>query len=88
VAATEPAIAPPPGASPGELLRRALRLLAEKRGDAWIDEAQIWPMVKRLDPTFDLAEHGHADFPKMLETLDSLLEIREGETGRQVKLRG
>jgi uncharacterized LabA/DUF88 family protein len=70
-----------------ELLRRALRLLAEKQGDPWVDEAQILPLVKRLDSTFDLAEHGYATFAGMLEGMDALVEVRQGESDRQVRLR-
>jgi uncharacterized LabA/DUF88 family protein len=77
-----------PGADvPAELVRRALRLLAQQRGDAWVDAADIWRMVKRLDPTFQLAEHGHATVGGMLEALESLVELRQGEGGQQVRLR-
>jgi uncharacterized LabA/DUF88 family protein len=77
-----------PGADiPAELVRRALRLLAHQRGDAWVDAADIWRMVKRLDPTFQLAEHGHATVGGMLEALESLVELRQGEGGQQVRLR-
>jgi hypothetical protein len=44
-------------------------------------------MIKRLDPTFDLAEHGYASFSGMLKVLDSMLEVRKGEYGQQVRLR-
>lgn len=45
-------------------------------------------MVKRLDPTFDLSEHGHTTFPGMLKVLAAdLIEIRKGENDQQVRLR-
>lgn len=73
---------------PGDIVRRALRLLAEKKADVWINKAEIWPMVKRLDPTFDLTEHGHTTFPGMLKVLAAdLIEIRKGENDQQVRLR-
>ncbi len=75
------------GGSPADLLRRSLRLLAEKSGDAWVNKAQVWPMVKRLDPTFDFKEHGYTSFANMLKSLDSLVEIRKGENDQQLKLR-
>lgn len=71
---------------PVELIRRALRLLAEKRADVWVNKAEIWPMVKRLDPTFDLNEHGHTTFSGMLKALGDLVEVRKGEYDQQVRL--
>ncbi|TFZ05588.1 NYN domain-containing protein [Ramlibacter henchirensis] len=73
--------------APTDLLRRALRLLAEKRGDVWVNTADIWPMVKRLDPTFELAEHGFTTFSGMLKALDTMIEVRKGENDQQVRLR-
>ncbi|WP_427914832.1 NYN domain-containing protein [Ramlibacter sp. MMS24-I3-19] len=70
-----------------ELIRRALRLLAEKRGDPWINKAEILPMVKRLDPTFDVTEHGFTTFSGLLKGLDAVVEVRKGEYDQQVRLR-
>lgn len=73
---------------PVDLVRRALRLLAEKKADAWVNKAEIWPMVKRLDPTFELTEHGHTTVSGMLKALSvDLIEIRKGENDQQVRLR-
>jgi uncharacterized LabA/DUF88 family protein len=85
-AATEDA-SPSPASGPIDLVRRALRLLAEKRGDAWVNKAEIWPMVKRLDPTFELSEHGYTTFSGMLKGLETLIEVRKGENDQQVRLR-
>lgn len=87
VAAAPDAPATPAAHTPTDLLRRALRLLAEKRGDAWVNKAEIWPMVKRLDPTFELTEHGYATFSSMLKALDTMIEVRKGEYDQQVRLR-
>lgn len=70
-----------------QLLRRALRLLAQKQGDPWVGEVQLLAMVKRLEPTFDPAEHGCATFGAMLEAMPALVDVREGESGKQVRLR-
>jgi hypothetical protein len=70
-----------------DLIRRALRLLAEKHGDPWINKATILPMVKRLDPTFDVTDHGYTSFSGMLKELDELVEVRKGEYDQQVRLR-
>jgi hypothetical protein len=77
----------PVPSEPTELVRRALRLLAEKRGDVWINKAEIWPMVKRLDPTFELAEHGFTTFSGMLKALEAMIEVRKGDNDQQVRLR-
>ncbi|WP_431126208.1 NYN domain-containing protein [Variovorax paradoxus] len=71
-----------------EVVRRALRLLAEKKADVWVNKAEIWPMVKRLDPTFELTEHGYTTFSGMLKALAAdLVEIRKGDNDQQVRLR-
>ncbi|PNG58898.1 MULTISPECIES: NYN domain-containing protein [unclassified Variovorax] len=73
---------------PVDLVRRALRLLAEKKADVWVNKAEVWPMVKRLDPTFELTEHGYTSFSGMLKGLAAdLIEIRKGENDQQVRLR-
>jgi len=79
---------PPPPADPAaEMLRRAVRLLAETKGEAWVHKASVWPMIKRLDPTFDTKEHGHAGFAEMLKALDSVVEIKKGETDHLLRVR-
>lgn len=71
-----------------DLVCRALRLLAEKHSDPWVNKAQVLPMVKRLDPTFDVAEHGYTTFSGMLKGMESLVEVRKGENDQQVRMRG
>ena len=44
-------------------------------------------MIKRLDPTFDPKDHGHASFSEMLKALDAVVEIKKGETDHLVRLR-
>lgn len=85
-AAAAPADAPASGYV--DLVRRALRLLAEKHGDRWVNKAEILPMVKRLDPTFDVAEHGYTTFSGMLKGMVEFVEVRKGENDQQVRLRG
>ena len=70
-----------------DIFRRALRLLTETQGDAWVSQAAIWHMIKRLDSTFDPKEHGHANFLAMLEAFDALVEVRDGEADLMVRLR-
>jgi uncharacterized LabA/DUF88 family protein len=83
-----PMVAPAePAGIASELLRRAVKLLAETKGDPWVNKGSIWHMIKRLDPTFDPKEHGYANFPAMVKALDSVVEIKKGESDQVVRLR-
>ncbi|MBK6651095.1 MAG: NYN domain-containing protein [Betaproteobacteria bacterium] len=82
-AAAQPAMADPHT----ELLRRAIRLLAEKKGDVWVNKAEIWPMIKRLDSTFDPKEAGFTNFAAMIKAKEDMVELRRGEFDQEVKLR-
>ena len=70
-----------------EIFQRAVRLLAEAKGDAWVNQAAIWPMMKRLDPTLDPREYGHANFLAMLTAFAALVDVKDGETDQLVRLR-
>lgn len=72
---------------PADLLRRALRLLSEKNGDTWVNEAEVFTMVKRLDATFSLREKGFASFSAMVQAFDALVETRAGQGEQQLRLR-
>lgn len=88
--ASSPEPVPPDSAersSPPEILGRALRLLADKRGEPWVNKAEIWPMIKRLDPTFSLAENEFPTFSAMLKGLEAMVEVRKGEFDQQVRLK-
>jgi len=73
--------------APEDLLRRALRLLSGKKGDAWVNEAEVLAMIRRLDSTFNLKEHGHTSFSGMVKALDALVETRQGQYDQQLRLR-
>ncbi|QHI97041.1 NYN domain-containing protein [Xylophilus rhododendri] len=82
-----PAAPPPPPLDPAaEMLRRAVHLLAETKGDPWVNKGSIFHMIKRLDPTFDPKEYGHANFPAMVKALDGIVEVRKGDSDQQVRL--
>ena len=70
-----------------EILKRAIRLLAETRGASWLNQASVWRMIKRLDPTFDTKDHGYASFTEMVKSLDALVEVCKGESDQTVRLR-
>ena len=64
-----------------------ITLLTETKGDSWVNKGSIWPMIKRLDSTFDTRDHGHDDFPAMVKALDALIDVRKGSSDPQVRLR-
>lgn len=87
-ASEAPHVPPPPPPDPGaETLKRAIRLLAETKGEAWVNKGAVWHMVKRLDSTFDPKDYGHASFAEMVKALDSVIELRKGESDHVVRLR-
>lgn len=70
------------------VIERAVRLLAETKGDPWVNKAPIFNMVKRLDPTFDPKEFGHATFSAMLKKLEgTMFDTRKGEFDQQLRIR-
>lgn len=70
-----------------DLLVRAIRLLAQAQGDAWVSPQAVWQMIRRLDSTFDPKEHGHANFPAMLSSLGAMLELSEAGLSPMLRLR-
>jgi hypothetical protein len=44
-------------------------------------------MVKRLDSTFDLKDHGYGSFSEMLKAMDAVVEIKKGETDHLLRIR-
>jgi len=88
-ASAEPAVpeAPPEVDAAAEILRRAVRLLSETKGETWVNKGATWHMIKRLDPTFDTKEHGHGNFAEMVKALDAVVEMRKGLSDHQLRLR-
>lgn len=70
-----------------DLFKRALRLLVEARGDAWVSQAAVWHMVKRLDPMFDPLEHGYPSFAAMVSAFEAWVAQRPDVTGPVLSLR-
>lgn len=85
--AAQSASPPAPADPAAEIFKRAVRLLAETRGDPWVTQGSIWQMIKRLDPTFDPKEHGHANFRAMVNALDSVIELKDAGSDQVVRLR-
>jgi len=82
-----PSAPPEPVNAAVEIFKRAIRLLAETQGDAWVNKASIWHMIKRLDPTFDTKDHGYSSFSAMVKALEALVEIRKGDFDQVIRLR-
>lgn len=76
-----------PAGPAADMLRRAIRLLSETKGEAWVHKASVWPMMKRLDSTFDLKDHGYGSFSEMLKAMDKLVEVKKGEKDHLLRLR-
>ena len=78
---------PQPADPAADMLKRAVRLLSETKGEAWVNKGSVWHMIKRLDSTFDTKDHGHANFAEMVKALDGIVEVRKGESDHVVRLR-
>lgn len=72
---------------PADILKRAVKLLAETQGDPWVNKASIWHMIKRMDPTFDPKDHGYPNFPAMVKALEDVVEVKKGDSDQIVRLR-
>ncbi|KQY88281.1 hypothetical protein ASD35_11870 [Pelomonas sp. Root1444] len=81
------AVVPPPPDPAVDMLRRAVRLLAETKGEPWVNKGSVWHMIKRLDPTFDTRDHGHASFAEMVKALDAVVEVKKGDSDHMLRLR-
>jgi hypothetical protein len=46
----------PPAYPAAEMLKCVVRLMVEAKGEAWVDKANVWQVIKQLDPTFDTRE--------------------------------
>jgi len=45
------------------MLKCAARFMAEAKGVAWVDKANLWPVTQHLDPTFDTKDHARQRDP-------------------------
>jgi hypothetical protein len=41
-------------------------------------------MMKRLDPTFDPKEHGHANLPALAKAYQHLVEVKQGDNDQEL----
>jgi hypothetical protein len=70
-----------------ELVRRAIDLLSQRRGDAWVQKAGVRPVIQRMDPTFQESRYGCANFSELLQAMPDLVEVRKGEFDHEVRLK-
>ncbi len=70
-----------------ELVRRAIDLLSQRRGDAWVQKAGVRPVIQRMDPTFQEANYGCTNFSELLQAMPDLVEIRKGEFDHEIRLK-
>jgi hypothetical protein len=82
-----PAPPPVPLDPAGEMLRRAVRLLTETKGEPWVGKGSVWHMIKRLDSTFNPKDFGYETFADMVKSLDTVVELKKGESDHLVRLR-
>jgi NADH dehydrogenase [ubiquinone] 1 alpha subcomplex assembly factor 1 len=78
---------PPPIAPAADMLKQAVRLPAETKGEAWVNRGSVWHMIRRLDPTFDPRDHGHANLAETVKAMDAIVEINKGETDHTLRVR-
>lgn len=84
---TAPAPVPAPALPGQDQVLKAIRLLAEAKGDPWVNKASIWAMLKRMDGTFNPQELGQASFSDLLKSLDGVVELRKGDVDHQYRVR-
>lgn len=76
-----------PAQPAAEMLRRAIRLLAETKGESWVPKGSVWHMIKRLDSTFNPTDHGFDTFVDMVKSLDAMVEVKKGESDHLLRLK-
>jgi NYN domain/OST-HTH/LOTUS domain len=70
-----------------DMLRRAVRLLSETKGEPWVGKGSVWHMIKRLDSTFNPKDHGHESFAEMVKSYDTIVELKKGESDHMLRLK-
>lgn len=81
--------APPqePDPRPAALAQRAIRLLAQVTGQAWVTQAAVWALMQRLDAGLNLPVHGHDSVSDLLASLDAVIEHGHGEWAGHLRAR-
>jgi len=69
------------------LLRRAIGALESREGSPWIMRVKIKPMMLRLDPSFDEANHGYSNFTAFLEGCTDVIDLKETNSDVLVRVK-
>lgn len=62
------------------MLKRTVRLLAEIKGESWANKANVWPMIKPLDPTFDTKDRAGSVIYPLVQQCPTELKAGPTET--------
>ena len=69
------------------LVIAAIRRLAMETGEPWVRKATVLPMVKRLDPAFDVSVFGCTAFSDLVVALGSRIAERGGKSDHELAVR-
>jgi hypothetical protein len=69
------------------LVIAAIRRLALETGEPWVRKATVLPMVKRLDPSFDVSVFGYTAFSDLVVALGSRIAERSGVSDHELAVR-
>lgn len=70
-----------------KLLRSAIRRLLSQYNTDFVYKAQIKPMLRRLDPTFDEGNYGFRSFTEFIKAHADILVIKDGENDQTISLK-
>jgi len=69
------------------LLRQALQSLESREGSPWIMRVKVKPMMLRLDPAFDEANHGYSNFTAFLEGNEKAIDLKHTDNDVLVRVK-
>lgn len=69
------------------LLVQALQSLEQREGKPWIQRVKLKPMMLRLDPAFDEANHDYPNFTEFLEGNADIVELKETDDDMLVRVK-
>lgn len=69
------------------LLVQALQSMEQREGKPWIQRVKLKPMMLRLDPAFDEANHDYNNFTEFLEGNEDVVELKEADDDMLVRVK-
>lgn len=70
-----------------KLLRSSILRLLNQYNTDFVYKAQIKPMLRRLDPTFDESNYGYRSFTDFIKAHSDMLKIQDGENDQTISLK-